>query len=117
VSDVDAWQGWLDAIREIVRAAGAKEAAFRLDLSGSELSNALAERNRCSIKAAHLPTLLSLRSTDELPRLIASHCGLELAAPRPMTAAERLERLEQALLRAGTAGQAILADAYGRRAA
>lgn len=112
-SDGEAWTEWLDAIREIVRQVGHKEASFALDLAGSDLSNALAERNRFELKARHLPKLLSLRSTDVLPQLIADHCGLELAPLRQLTAAEKLERLEGAIGRAGTAGQAILADAYG----
>lgn len=115
VSDGDTWLGWLDAIGKIISFHGRKEVAFRLDMAPSDLSNCIAERNRTEFKMRQLTTLLRLRVDDELPRLIAGHCGLELAAPRPLTAAERLERLEGALLRAGTAGAAILDDAYGRR--
>lgn len=114
-ADNEAWSGWLEAIREVVRGVGHKEASFALDLAGSDLSHALAERNRYELKARHLPKLLSLRQSDVLPQLIADHCGLEFAAKRELTAAEKLERLEAAILRCGPAGAAVLADAYGRR--
>lgn len=112
VSDADLWAEIVESIRDIVRARGNKDVAFALDISGSELSNALAERNRCELKLRQLPTLLRLRQDDTLPRVLAKASGLELAAPRPLTAAERLERLEGALGRAGVVGQAILADAF-----
>ncbi len=115
VSDTDLWQSLLEEIRDIVRLRTTKEVAFGLDVSPSELSHALAERNRYDLKLRYLPYLLRARGTDELPRIIVEHCGLSLGEPKPMSAAERLERLEAAALRSGPAGQAILDEAYGRR--
>lgn len=113
VADGDVWAAVLDAVSDIIRARGHKEVAYALDISGSDLSNMLAERNRTEFKLRHLPTLLRLRHNDDLPRAIARAAGLELAPARPLTAAERLERLEAALARAGAAGQAIVDDALG----
>ncbi len=115
VTDAETWAQILDEIREIVRARGPKEVAFALDISGSDLSNAIAERNRTELKLRHLPYFLHARLNDELPRIIVEHCGLSLSETRPLTAAERLERLEAAALRSGAAGQAILEDAFGPR--
>lgn len=94
---------------------GPSQIAYDLDISGSELSNALNERNRSELKLRYLPYFLSHRLNDDLPRIIVEHCKLTLGEPRPLTAAEKLARLEEALGRAGAAGQAILADAYGKR--
>lgn len=115
IANADAWANWLDGIRTLTRQVGAKEVAYGLDVGPSDLSNMLAERNRSEFKLRHLPGLLSMRQDDVLPQLIADHCGLELAAKRELTAAEKLERLEAAILRCGPAGAAVLADAYGRR--
>ena len=115
VGDADLWARMLEEIRDIVRLRTPKEVAFSLDMSASELSNALAERNRCELKLRYLPFLLRVRETDALPRMLVEHCELELGEPKPMTAAERLARLEQAVMRAGAAGQAIIDEAYGRR--
>lgn len=115
VSDAEAWDTVLDAIRDIVRARSNKEVAFALDIAGSDLSNMLADgRNRTEFKLRHLPILLRLRHNDDLPRALARVAGLELAPVRALTAGERLERLEAALARAGAAGQAISDDAFGR---
>jgi hypothetical protein len=115
VSDTDSWAEVLDCVRDIVRARGNKDIAYALDVSPSDLSHALAERNRSELKLRYLPTLLRLRHNDDLPKAIARAAGLELAPARPLTAAERLERLEAALSRAGAAGQAIKEDAFGGR--
>ncbi len=115
VGDAELWEQILDAIRDVVRVRGPKEVAYALDLSPSELSNGLAERDRHEIKLRYLPYFLRARITDELPRLIVEFCGLSLGEARPLTAAEKLERLEAAALRSGPAGQAILDEAYGRR--
>lgn len=113
VSDTDAWADILDAVRDIVRARGNKDVAYALDVSPSDLSHALAERNRFELKLRFLPVLLRMRHNDDLPRAIARVAGLEIAPARPLTAAERLERLEAALARAGAAGAAIRDDAFG----
>jgi hypothetical protein len=115
VSDADAWAEILDCVRDIVRARGNKDMAYALDVSPSDLSHALAERNRFELKLRYLPALLRLRHNDDLPQAIARAAGLELAPARPLTAAEQLERIQAALGRAGAAGAAILDDAYGRR--
>lgn len=113
ISDADAWAEILDAVREIVRKRSNMAVSHVLDISGSELSNALAERNRSELKARHLVALLRLRHNDDLPRAIARAAGLELAPARALTPAEQLERLQAALSRAGAAGAAIVADAFG----
>lgn len=118
ISDAEVWRRMLEEIRDTCRAdsrGGLKQAAFDLDLSPSELSNALNERDRHDLKIKQLPYFLRRRLTDELPRLIVEACDLRLGEARPLTAAEKLSRLEEALTRAGAAGEAILADAYGRR--
>lgn len=115
VGDADFWGQLLDLIRDIVRLRGAKEVAYALDISPSELANGLAERDRHGVKLRYLPYFLRARATDDLPRLIVEYCGLSLGEPRPLTVAERLERLEVAVRSSGAAGQAILEEAYGRR--
>ncbi len=115
VGDADLWAQVLEEIRDIVRLRSPKEVAFVLDISASELSHALAERNRCELKLRYLPYFLRARGTDTLPRLLVEHCGLSLGEPKPMSVAERLERLEAAILRSGAVGQALLEDAFGRR--
>lgn len=115
ISDAELWQRMLDEIRDVCRAETHKEVSFALDMTGSELSNALAERDRNHLKMRSFPYFLRHRRSDELLRLMVEFCGRELGAPRPLTAAEKLSRLEEALARAGAAGEAILADAYGRK--
>lgn len=116
VSDDSAWYKWLAIIKDMCAYHGNKIVAGHLDLNDeADVTHCLREQKRMNFKLRHLPALLRLRLDDQLPALIAQHCDRELAQPRPLTAAERLERLEAALLRAGTAGAAILDDAYGRR--
>ncbi len=115
LSDGETWTEMLEEIRGLCRVRTHKEVSYALKISAPDLSNALAERQRSYLRMEHLPTLLTMRLDDKLPLIIAGHCGLELAAPRAPTAAEKLERLESAVARAGVAGAAILADAYGRR--
>lgn len=113
LTDADHWAAILEAIRDICVARGSKDVTHALDVAPSDLSHMLAERNRFAFKLYHLPAFLRIRHNDDLPHAIARAAGLELSAPRPLTAAERLERIEAALSRAGAAGQAILADALG----
>lgn len=68
-----------------------------------------------AVRLKHLPYFLRRRLNDTLPRILVEHCKLSLGEPRPLTAVEKLARLEEALGRAGAAGDAILADAFGRR--
>lgn len=116
ITDASAWHRMLEECRRIAATVGHGDVAFGLGISEAELSNALSERNRNSLKLRQLPYFLRHRGgSDELPRVVAEVCELELATPKPLSAADKLERLESALMRAGTAGAAILADAYGRR--
>lgn len=68
-----------------------------------------------AVRLKHLPYFLRRRLNDTLPRILVEHCKLTLGEPRPLTAVEKLARLEEALSRAGAAGDAIIADAFGRR--
>ncbi len=115
ISDVELWAQLLEVMRSIVRERGPKEVTYALDVSGSELANALAERNRCELKLRHLPYFLRARLNDDLPRLIVEHCGLSLGEPRALTAAEELALIKETLFRSGPLGQAVMNEVYGRR--
>lgn len=115
ISEQETWQRMLKEIRNVCEVKGPCLVSYALEVTGPDLSNALNERNRTEFKMRHLPYFLKNRLSDELPRIIVDACDLSLGEARPLTAADKLARLEEAIGRAGVAGHAILADAYGKR--
>lgn len=115
ISEAQVWERMLAEFRKVIEVRGNFQVAGDLDIASSTLSNCLAERNGNDFKAKHVPYFLRHRVSDDLPRVLVEPIGYGLKESRPLTAAERLERIEAALGRAGAAGAAILSDAFGGR--
>lgn len=104
-----AWRRALEVIRLIVARAGPKEVAFALDVHGSLLSDALAERDRKGVRAEWLPVILGFATSDERATLLgcfAEPAGFEVRPLEPLSPAEYAHELESVLLeRFGVAGK------------
>jgi hypothetical protein len=116
-SDPHAEAAWVDlreAFRSAVAAIGLKEAAFRLDVSPSLLSDALAERDRKGLRLEWLPALLLIAPAEHAATilgLLASMRGLEVVRRKALTPEEKLERLTEKLrARFGAAGAELAAE-------
>lgn len=108
------WQQILEELRAIVTALGLKQVAFDLDVQPSQLSHALAERERHRVAAEWLPYFLSKAKNDRLARLLAGIAGYEVQPRRELTDREKVERFEAALAKLPDGiRRALMEDAFG----
>jgi hypothetical protein len=93
----EAWDELLDAVREVVRDVGLKQAAYDLDVQPSALAHALAERDRHYLRLEWLPYLAGNDNRLKIIRCIAAWAGLEVKPRQQLTAEEWQTRVERAL--------------------
>lgn len=115
----DGEQLWESLRREVaicVDEIGPKEFAYAVDVSASQLSHALAGRERHHIPLRWLPVLLRMAKTDRLLRFLAAMRGRDVVAPEVLTPEEELTRTKQALAKHfGPAGSDLIRrEVYGR---
>jgi len=99
------WRRWREALQGEIDKRGLKEVAFELDAKASDISHALAMRDRHYFRAEWMVWLML--HSDDLAKLAASMRGLEVQRPRPLTAEEKVKRYERHLARLGEVGRAI----------
>lgn len=97
-SDADRqWTALLAIIRDVVDEVGLKQCAFDLDVSPSQLSHALNERERHHVPARWLVYFVRRSRHDDLPAFFAQLRGLELVARPTISPEEELRRLKEAM--------------------
>lgn len=121
----EAWQVQLEALRAAVAHLSAKEVSYELDVSCSQLSDAMAERDRKRWAGEWTLVVLAMLEAkhdevaDSLARaIIESHAALSafvLEERRALTPEERAAAYEAELLTMGTAGQSAIARVNRRR--
>ncbi len=121
----DAWQAQLDALRAAVSYLGAKEVAFELDVSGSLLFDALAERDRKRWAAEWTLVVLAMLEArrDEVAEGITRRILETSAVLSPFVLEERKElsaeelaaAYERELRSMGKAGETAIARATRRQ--
>lgn len=109
------WRALQKEIADCVDEIGPKEFAYAVDVSPSQLSHALAGRERHHVPLRWLPVLLKMAKTDRLLRFLAAMRGRDVIAPEVLTPEEELVRMKQALLKNfGPAGADLIRkDVYG----
>ncbi len=109
------WYSLQKEIATCVDEIGPKEFAYAVDVSASQLSHALAGRERHHVPMRWLPVLLRMAKTDRLLRFLAAMRGRDVVAPEVLTPEEELTRTKQALLKNfGPAGADLIRrDVYG----
>ena len=109
----------LPAIQNAVARVTLKEFAFACDSSPSLLSDKLAERNGKGLRVRELCTLVEIAppaAEQELLAALITPRGFEAPKRRePLTAAEKLERIERELANLGPFGAHVLRSALGDR--
>ena len=106
----------LKICRSIADRIGRKEVAFELDLRGSSLDNALADRDRHSLKARQILYFLLKDSSGELITKLATLAGFEAKRAQPvLTAEQKLDLLKARIRkRLGNVADEIIDEALGR---
>lgn len=111
------WDLLLDALRAGVNHLGLKEVAFKLDISGSQLSDSLNERDRKGWRNEWTCTLKHMLGErrqlgDEIARDIRAHIReIECSDDNddePLTPEEEAMQLRRELLKFGDAGKAAV---------
>jgi hypothetical protein len=110
------WYALQKEVAACVDEIGAKEFAYAVDVSASQLSHALAGRERHHVPLRWLPVLLRMAKTDRLLRFLAAMRGRDVVAPEVLTPEEELKRTKQALAKHFGPGGAdlIRREVYGR---
>lgn len=110
-------QTLIDLVTEGVAELGHKQVAYDLDMSPSQLSHALAGRDRHHVP---LPLLLYVARKsqlvgDRIAKFFAAMRGFDVSPRRELTAEERLEKLETALRKnlGPELQRVVIADAFG----
>lgn len=106
----------LDAVRQAVANISIKELAYRLDISPSLLSDALAERSNKGVRATWLVTIIDMAPlADALAILnaLGERKRIEARQRRELTPEEKAERLEEKLRSLGTTGLRLIQEALG----
>ncbi len=104
----DAWPRVLEEIRRVVSVITLKEAAHDLDTQPSYLANALAERDRHYLRAEWLLYFVVKDPTTKLLGTIADLATCDVKRREPLTAVERLSRLESAVSDLGPEIEALV---------
>jgi hypothetical protein len=121
----EAWLRQLDALRSAVKHLGPKEVAFELDVGGTQISDALNERDRKVWHAAwtHVVKAMLAAKHDETSQdMLRAIVDADVAATpfaivddAPMTPEEEVIALRRELLKFGAAGKTA-AERAKRRA-
>lgn len=114
----EAWQHQLDALRAAVKHLGPKEVAFELDVGGTQITDALNERDRkvwhaswTHIVKAMLGAKHDETSRDLLRALVeadVSATPYALVEDVPLTPEEEVAALRRELMRFGESGKAAV---------
>lgn len=96
-SDEAAWGCMLQMIRDIVNFKGLKQVAFDLDISPSQLSHCLNERERHNIPWKWAPYIIKNAPDDKLVAFMALLRGRKLAPAVELTPEQKLERIMRTL--------------------
>ena len=104
-----------DAFRAAVSAIGLKDAAYRLDVSPSLLSDAMSGRERKGVRLEWLPTIILIAPIEYVTAILSSLAklrGLEVTrAKSALTPEQKLELLTERLRqRFGAAGAELAAE-------
>lgn len=114
----DDWQEMLGWVRRAVDVVGHKEVAYQLDVSPSQLTDALNERERKDVKAKWIPVLLRLVPESlerEFFELISKQHGYETPKKRkPRTPDEELREVRRLLSEQAPAVLAFIDKELGR---
>ncbi len=121
----EAWQRQLDALRAAVKHIGPKEVAFELDVGGTQISDALNERDRkvwhaswTHVVKAMLASKHDETSQDLLRAIVeadVSATPFAIIDDAPLTPEEEAAALRRELLKFGAAGKSAV-DRVKRRA-
>lgn len=112
---VTAWEELREAFRLAIGAVGLKDAAYRLDVSPSLLSDALAERDRKGVRLEWLPAIILAAPEENALAIIGALARLRRfevsRSKRVLSDAEKLEALREKLrTRFGAAGLELAAE-------
>lgn len=120
----EVWSQRLEVLRSAVNHLGLKEVAFELDVSGSQLSDSLNERDRKRWAAEWTDVLKAMLvnkrddiAADLLRRLLeldVAGTSFAISEEAPLTAEEEAAQLRRELMRFGDAGKAAI-DRIKRR--
>lgn len=106
----------LDAIRRAVASISIKELAYRLDVSPSLLSDALAERSNKGVRASWLVAIIDMAPmADALAILnaLGERKRIEAQPRKELTPEEKAERYEEKLRSLGTVGLRLIEEVLG----
>lgn len=114
------WQTVLRALRDAIeKSIGLKEAAYALDINPSSLCDALADRERKPFHAHWLVALLvrlPQSARHGVMEALSDAAGFVVVEARPMTDAQKLADLEQAVLSEfGAAGERVIQSRRRKR--
>lgn len=93
----DRWAALREEVRLAVIELGEKEVAYDLDVSPSQLSHALAERDRNIPMKWIIYLIERSRRGTKIAGYLAALAGHDLAPRKELTPEERLERIERAM--------------------
>ena len=108
------WRPLLDEFRAIVHRVTPKEAAHQLDTSGSNLGDALFERDRKALRfEAGLVLLLMIPVQERLAvlRPLMRGLGFDIEPTKKLTPEQENQRLRQALRSLGKVGETLITEA------
>lgn len=107
---------FLDAVRQAVANISIKELAYKLDVSPSLLSDALAERSNKGVRATWLLTIIDMApmaDAQAILNVLGEAKRLEPVPRKELTAEEKAERLEEKLRSLGATGLRLIEEAIG----
>lgn len=106
----------LEVVRVVVARISIKELAYKLDISPSFLSDALAERSSKGVRMSWLVTIIEMATTTDAIAIlneIAAIKRLELNPREKLTAEELSQRYEEKLRSLGPVGLQMIREAKG----
>jgi hypothetical protein len=109
-------RAFMDAVRQAVANISIKELAFRLDVSPSLLSDALAERSNKGVRGTWLVTVIQMAPLADALAILNTLGDLRRIESMPrkeLTAEEKAERLEEKLRTLGPTGLRLIEEALG----
>jgi hypothetical protein len=113
---VRAERQYMDAVRQAVANISIKELAFKLDISPSLLSDALAERSNKGVRGTWLVTIIQMAPLADSIAILNALGALRRLEAQPLkelTAEEKAERLEDKLRSLGATGLRLIQEALG----
>lgn len=107
------WEEVLPLLREIADEIGRKQVAWELDIRRSYLDSILVESGNYETKGRILVYFILRDDKRRVLKKLAKACACEIEPERPLTAEEKLERLERRLQeRWGEEGLKTIEEAY-----